>query len=304
MSPRVKLIFNPLADRGRSSDLETSVQHIIDKHDGAEWSTTEYHTHAIELAEQAAQDGFDIVVAIGGDGTVHEVVNGLMRVPEDQRPLLGSVPIGSGNDFSANVGVADEIETALERAFNGETKTIDIGLVTDGSGRSEYWNNTIGIGFDAAVTVYSYEITRLQGFTLYLWAVIKTIFLHHHAPRMKIITDQEEIDDNVLMFVAGNGPREGGGFHVAPDAVFDDGFFHYAMIENVSRPMMFRLIPEVMNGTHGRFKAVRMGHFRELQLTSEEPVTIHLDGEVFAGFDSTVTEIQIKVLPNALRVVI
>jgi len=304
MSPRVKLIFNPCADRGRSSDLETTVQHIIDKHDGAEWSTTEYPGHATELAERAAQDGFDVVAAIGGDGTVHEVVNGLMRVPEDQRPLLGSVPIGSGNDFSSNVGAPEEIEVALERVFNGETKTIDIGLVTDGSGRSEYWNNTIGIGFDAAVTVYSYKITRLQGFTMYLWAVIQTIFLHHHAPRMKIVTDQEEIDENVLMFVACNGPREGGGFYVAPDAVFDDGLFHYAMIENVSRPMMFRLIPEVMNGTHGRFKRVRMGHFSELQLTSEDPVTIHLDGEVFAGFDSTVAELKINLLPNALRVII
>ncbi len=135
MSPRVKLIFNPCADRGRSSDLKTSVQHILDKHDGAEWSTTEYPGHATELAEQAAQDGFDVVAAIGGDGTVHEVVNGLMRVPEDQRPLLGSVPIGSGNDFSSNVGAPEEIEIALERVFNGETKTIDIGLVTDGSGR-------------------------------------------------------------------------------------------------------------------------------------------------------------------------
>ena len=304
MSHRVKLIFNPCADRGRSSDLEATVQHIIDKHDGADWSTTEYSGHATELAERAAQDGFDVVVAIGGDGTVHEVVNGLMRVPEDKRPLLGSVPIGSGNDFSSNVGAPEEIEAALERVFNGETKTIDIGSVTDGSGRSEYWNNTIGIGFDAAVTVYSYQITRLQGFTMYLWAVIKTIILHHHAPRMKIVTDQEEIDEKVLMFVACNGPREGGGFFVAPDAIFDDGLFHYAMIKNVSRPMMFRLIPEVMNGTHGRFKQVRMGHFRELELKSEEPVTIHLDGEVFAGLDSTVTELQLKVLPNAMRVII
>ncbi|HUS84286.1 MAG TPA: diacylglycerol kinase family protein [Anaerolineales bacterium] len=303
MTPRVKLIFNPRADRGRSSDLETSVQHILDKHDGVEWSTTEYPTHATELAEQAARDGHDVVAAIGGDGTVHEVINGLMRIPEVQRPLLGSVPIGSGNDFSSNVGVAEEVEVALERVFNGKIKTIDIGLVTDDSGRSEYWNNTIGIGFDAAVTVNSYKITRLQGFTMYLWAVIQTIVLHHHAPRMKLVTDQEEIDENVLMFVACNGPREGGGFYVAPDAVFDDGLFHYAMIENVSRPMMFRLIPEVMNGTHGRFKQVHMGHFRELQLTSEDPVTIHTDGEVFAGFDSTVTGLQIKILPNALRVI-
>jgi YegS/Rv2252/BmrU family lipid kinase len=298
------LIFNPHADRGRSSGLEKDVQHILEKYPGAEWSTTEYAHHAIELAEQAANDGFDIVVAIGGDGTVHEVVNGLMRVPEDQRPVLGSVPIGSGNDFSSNVGAPQEIEEALEQVFNGKIKRIDIGQITDGSGRSEFWNNTLGIGFDAAVTVISYQISRLQGFTMYLWAVIKTIVLHHHAPMMKIVTDEEEINQNILMFVACNGPREGGGFYVAPDAVLDDGLFHYAMIKNVSRAMMFRLIPEVMNGTHGRFKQVRMGQFREMELTSDEPVTIHMDGEVFAGFDSSVTNLKLKILPNALQVIV
>jgi diacylglycerol kinase family enzyme len=121
---------------------------------------------------------------------------------------------------------------------------------------------------------------------------------------MRIITDNEEIDKEVLMFVACNGPREGGGFHVAPDAVPDDGLFHYALIENVSRAMMFRLIPEVMNGTHGRFKQVKLGSFHELELTSEEPVTIHTDGEIFAGFTSHVTGVKISILPGALKVII
>ncbi|TFH36459.1 MAG: diacylglycerol kinase family lipid kinase [Anaerolineales bacterium] len=303
MQSRIKVIFNPHADRGRSWDRASHFQSVLERHGGASWSASEYPGHSTELAEQAAKEGFHIVVAMGGDGTVHEVLNGIMRVPKDQRPTLAIVPIGSGNDFGSNIGVSPEPEQAIERLFSGQKKQIDVGQITDSTGRLEFWDNTLGIGFDATVTLYSYKITRLQGFTMYLWAVIQTIIRNHDAPRMKIVTDQEEIDQEVLMFVACNGPREGGGFYVAPDAVPDDGWLHYAMIKNVSRAMMFRLIPEVMNGTHGRFRQVKMGQFRELHLTSERPVMIHLDGEVFAGFHSDITDVRIKILPGELTVI-
>ncbi|MEJ2013272.1 MAG: diacylglycerol kinase family lipid kinase [Anaerolineales bacterium] len=304
MTHRVKLIFNPHADRGRSWNMASALTPIIEQRGGASWSATEYPEHATELAEQAGREGFKVVAAVGGDGTVHEVVNGLMRLPVGQRPALAAVPIGSGNDFCNNVGVNPLAEAAMERVFEGEPRRIDLGLITDQDGRTEYWDNTLGIGFDATVTLYSYSITRLQGFSMYLWAVIQTILRNHDAPPMKITTDSEQIDERVLMFVACNGPREGGGFHVAPDAVPDDGLLHYAMIGHVSRAKMFRLIPEVMNGTHGRFKDVRLGSFRELELTSEQPVTVHVDGEIFAGFTSEVTGLKIKILPQALDVII
>ena len=304
MQSKIKMIFNPHADRGRSWDQASYLQSVLERHGGGSWSASEYPGHATLLAEQAAKEGYSIVTAVGGDGTVHETINGLMRVPREAWPTLAVVPIGSGNDFSANNGIPLAPEQAIERVFNGQQKLIDIGLVTDNTGRSEYWDNTLGIGFDATVTLYSYQIRRLQGFAMYLWAVIQTILRNHDAPRMKITTDQEDLDDEVLMFVACNGPREGGGFYVAPDAVPDDGWFHYAMIEKVSRLMMFRLIPEVMNGTHGKFKQVKMGKFRELRLSSADPVMIHLDGEVFAGFHSDVTEIQLKLLPGEMKVLV
>jgi YegS/Rv2252/BmrU family lipid kinase len=304
MDKKIKMIFNPHSDRGRSWDRASYLQSTLDRHGGASWSASEYPGHAVALAEQAAAEGFEIVTAVGGDGTVHEVINGLMQHPKEKRPTLAVVPVGSGNDFSANNGISLATEEAIERVFIGEYKQIDIGQVTDNTGKSEYWDNTLGIGFDATVTLYSYQITRLQGFTMYLWAVIKTIIRNHDAPRMHITTDEEEFDEEVLMFVACNGPREGGGFHVAPEAIPDDGLFHYAMIEHVSRLMMFRLIPEVMNGTHGKFKQVRMGKFRKLKLKSERPVMIHLDGEIFAGFNSNVTEIQLDLLPRELKVII
>lgn len=303
MDRRIKLIFNPHAKRGRAWDLATMLQSIIERHGGGSWAATEYPKHANELAEQAAQDGFDIVVALGGDGTVHEVINGLMRAPADKRPLLAAVPLGSGNDFCSNNGILEDVELAMQRVYSGEPKTIDLGHVIDNTGRSEYIDNTLGVGFDASVTIHSLQITRLKGFSMYLWAVIQTILRNHDAPRMSITTDHETIEQEVLMMVLCNGPREGGGFHVAPEATPDDGLFHYAMIQRVSRAMMFRLIPEVMNGTHGRFKQVRMGHFRELKLISEEPITIHIDGEIFAGFSSKVQEIEVKVHPKALQII-
>jgi YegS/Rv2252/BmrU family lipid kinase len=300
---RVKLIFNPHADRGRAWDIASSLQAIIAGRDEFDWASTEFPGHATALARQAALDGFQVVAALGGDGTVHEVVNGLMSVPTEGRPLLAAVPIGSGNDFCHNVGVPAGHEQAMQRILHGEPHPIDVGRVTDGSGRTEYWDNTLGIGFDATVTIYSYQITRLQGFVMYLSAVIQTILRNHDAPRMRIETDQETIDEPMLMVTVCNGPREGGGFQVAPGAQLDDGIFNYAMIAKVSRAMMFRLIPEVMNGTHGRFRQVRLGQCRRLQLTSERPVTIHTDGEVFAGFTSEVTQLNVEVLPGAVQVI-
>jgi YegS/Rv2252/BmrU family lipid kinase len=301
---RVKLIFNPHADRGRAWDIASSLKAIIAGHSEFEWASTEYPGHATEIARQAALDKYDVVAAVGGDGTVHEVVNGLMSVPAEGRPWLAAVPIGSGNDFAHNVGIPGDHEQAMQRILTGTPHPIDIGRVTDGSGRTEYWDNTLGVGFDATVTIYSYQITRLQGFAMYLWAVIQTIVRNHDSPRMHIQTDQESFDEPVLMLTVCNGPREGGGFRVAPAAQPNDGMLDFAIIGKVSRAMMFRLIPEVMNGTHGRFRQVRLGRCRRLEMTADHPVTIHADGEIFAGFTSTVSQLTVEVLPGALQVIL
>jgi diacylglycerol kinase family enzyme len=105
------------------------------------------------------------------------------------------------------------------------------------------------------------------------------------------------------MLVLCNGPREGGGFHVAPDARSNDNIFNFAMIKGVSRLMMFRLIPEVMNGTHGRFKQVKLGEFRELDLKFDRPMAIHTDGEIYVGFDSEVRELSVRLLPSELQLI-
>jgi YegS/Rv2252/BmrU family lipid kinase len=244
-----------------------------------------------------------MVIAMGGDGTVHEVINGIMEIPEDKRPVLGVVPVGSGNDFAHAIGVPAKSDHALVHALNSDLSKVDLGLMTDGHGKKEYFDNTTGIGFDTVVTIRSHRLPLLRGFLMYLTAVIQTIFLNHDPISMKIETEEHKWEQSNLLLTICNGPREGGGFMIAPEAKIDDGILHYAMIKKVSRPMMFRLVPEVMNGTHGRFKQVTMGSCKKMSVSADRPMYIHADGEIYSGFGTDVRNVTFEVLPSVLKVV-
>jgi diacylglycerol kinase (ATP) len=133
-------------------------------------------------------------------------------------------------------------------------------------------------------------------------AVIQTILLNFDPAYLQVTTNDCSWEGATIMFVICNGPREGGGFLVAPEAKPDDGILHYASIGKVSRLMMFRLIPEVMRGTHGRFKQVRMDSLKSMSLTSDRPLYIHLDGEIFSGFGTEVKKLSIEILPGVIQV--
>jgi diacylglycerol kinase (ATP) len=302
MPNKIKLILNPIANHGRSLQEAADLRPLMAGHN-ADWSGTEYPGHAIELARLAGEKGYDLVVAVGGDGTVHEVINGLMQVPEETRPAVGIVPLGSGNDFAHILGIPADPGEALLSAVNGQAHSLDVGLVCDENDRLEYFNNTMGMGFDSLVTIHSRKITAIHGFMMYFLALMMTIFRNFEPIDLHVETDQETWDLRSLMLALGNGPREGGGFIITPDAKLDDGILNYVTIKNISRLMMLRLVPEVMKGTHGRFKQVRMGTFRKMSVISQQPVYVHCDGEIYAGFGTDVRKLTIQILPNAIRYV-
>ena len=303
MHRKVKIILNPMADMGNAWRIARDLRSITEQHGGVDWSGTVYPGHAIELAKQAGEQGYDMVIAMGGDGTVHEVMNGLMQIPEEKRPILGIVPAGSGNDFAHSSNVSTASTTALTCALDGEPTTVDLGVMTDENGHKEYFDNTLGIGFGAIVTIRSHRLPILRGFLMYLTAVLQTIILDQNPMHMKIETDDGSWEEDVIYLVLCNGPREGGGFLIHPDAKINDGILHYAMITNVSRLMMFRIVPEVMKGTHGRFKQVKMGTCKKFSLTSDRPLYIHADGEIFTGPGTDLRKVSIEILPSALKVV-
>jgi diacylglycerol kinase family enzyme len=121
--------------------------------------------------------------------------------------------------------------------------------------------------------------------------------------RMKIESEDKKWDKEVFMLVLANGPREGGGFTMAPDARPDDGVLDYMIADNISRLMQLRMVPEFMKGTQGRFSEVEIGQFKKITLTSEEPLYIHIDGEVYTSFGSNLRGISAEIVPNALEVV-
>jgi YegS/Rv2252/BmrU family lipid kinase len=256
------------------------------------------------LARQAGEQGYERVIAIGGDGTVHEVVNGIMLLPENKRPVLGVVPVGSGNDFAHAIGIPMESDHALALALEGEPSTIDLGLMTDEHGRMEYFGNTLGIGFDAIVTIRSHKLLIVRGFLMYLTAVIQTIFLNHNPALVQFETDQEKWEDKMIMTTICNGGREGGGFMLSPDSNLTDGVLEYLTVRKVSRAMMFRLIPEFMKGTHRRFtKQIRMGTCKKLSMSADRPLYIHADGEIYTSFGSNLHKLSFEVMPKALKII-
>jgi diacylglycerol kinase (ATP) len=167
----------------------------------------------------------------------------------------------------------------------------------------EYFDNTLGIGFDAVVTIRSHKLPLVRGFLMYLTAVIQTIILNFNPMELHVETDSETWDIPTLMLTLCNGAREGGGFLVAPNACNNDGLLEYATIRKVSRFMMFRLVPEVMKGTHVRFKQVRTGNFHKMTLSSDRALFIHTDGEIYTGFNTDIRRISVEVVPGAIQVV-
>ncbi|RLD08280.1 MAG: hypothetical protein DRI56_05660 [Chloroflexota bacterium] len=299
-----KFIVNPNANLGQAWRLAADLRPVMAEFGGADWAGTVYPTHAIELTRQAVEDGYDLIIAAGGDGTVHEVINGLMSFPKEKRPRLGVVPLGSGNDFSHALGIDTDPAKALRQIFTGEPHLIDIGTLEDNRGLLEYWNNTIGIGFDAIVTIYSHNMPIVRGFLMYFAAVIKTILLNHHPRHIEFtINETEKWSEDVLMLTLCNGPREGGGFNIYPDASIEDGVFNSVTVKEISRLMMLRLLPEFMRGTHLGFPQVRSEPFQTLSLHTDKPLYIHCDGEVFAGFTSNIHDLKIELVPQALEAI-
>jgi YegS/Rv2252/BmrU family lipid kinase len=304
MPRKVKIILNPMADMGNAWKVANDLRPIINEYGSADWSGTVYPTHATELARKAGEEGYEMVIAMGGDGTVHEVVNGIMQLPEAKRPVLGVVPVGSGNDFAHALGIPGESDHALAHALKGAASAIDLGLMTDEHGRREYFDNTLGIGFDAVVTIRSHKLSLLRGFAMYLTAVVQTILLNHDPARVRFEADQQQWEDQVLMTTLCNGGREGGGFMLSPDSKLTDGLMEYVMVRKVSRAMMLRLVPEFMKGTHARFtKHIRMGACRKFTMTADRPLYIHADGEIYTSFGSNLRRLTLEVIPNALKVV-
>jgi diacylglycerol kinase family enzyme len=287
------IISNPVAGRSRAAGRLARLRRRWEGR--AEFWPTQHAGHAEELAYQAAQSGFGTVVAAGGDGTVHEVANGLLRAA-GPAVVFGVLPIGSANDY------------AYSLACDGRPRqpgglAVDVGSVSDPAGRHRYFLCCLGLGFNGAVTLEAERIKRLQGLALYGLATLRALWRRYSCPVMKVtLDDQPARAAPTLMLSLLLGRREGR-FEMAPQARLDDGEFEYIRSGGLSRLEILRLLPRLaLSGPPRDYPKVCQGQCRQVALSSEAPLTVHIDGEFFSRPEDNVRELKVRLLPRALRV--
>ena len=291
--------MTPVAARGRGGTLSGE---LLDAAADGVLVPTEHPGHAQEIAQRAAREGCDTVIAVGGDGTVHQVVNGLMSVPSSQRPALGIIPLGAGNDFAFACGIRGDTVEARRRAVSGMTRPIDAVHVADDRGHERWFVNSAGFFFDASVNRRSHRLRSLPGVTRYFVALVQSFLLDFQSPKVAMTIDGHGCDEQVLLLTLANGPREGGAFYCTPAAKVDDGQLDFLLVRKTGRLSALRLLPRVMRAVPTHDDRVCIGQFLSMKLKCDESIPIHLDGEVWVRAEDEVKSVSVKIEPGALRV--
>ncbi len=293
------VILNPTANRGKMNHHRALLRHRLEAEPRAEYVETTRQGEAQERAMLAAKEDRPVII-VGGDGSVHEVVNGILSA--GRRVPLGIVAAGSGNDYAWNTLKLPRNPTAaIERAFTGQLVESDAGMVN-----GKYFVNSFSVGLDADIAVaanWMKKIPFMSGSRLYYGTTIKQLlFGYHRCPWLKIAVDggEEPIEvatrRYVLMAVT-NGPTYGAGFRINPTADYKDGFFDICTISYTPLPRALKLLPVVQKGEHDGLPEVTFFRAKAVHIESREPVNIQMDGET-----SCATSYDAKILPGALWV--
>jgi len=295
-SELVDLFLNPTAGRGRAGRRQSRIVEILKDSE----VPLELHTSSAigDLEARVAarvDDGATRIVVVGGDGSVYEAVNGIMR--SERSASLGLIPSGTGNDFAKACQIPLNWEHAArllaDRLAAGQSaRTIDIGLMND-----RYFANGAGIGFDAKVTRLARAYRLPIGDFVYLLAIFRAMVDGIATPRLKIEVDEFSWEGPATLASISNGPWIGGMFHIAPMAANNDGKLELMIADPVTRRRILSLLPKLMSGEHLSESEIQHHSITAVTVTAAEPLASHLDGEV----QPLQRRFEFKLLPSALR---
>jgi YegS/Rv2252/BmrU family lipid kinase len=299
------VILNPRAGRGaagrRRGDLELAFQQA-----GVpfELVTTHAPGSATKLAAQGVERGCDPIVAIGGDGTINEVVNGIKQAESSvgRRARLGIIPLGTGSDFIKSLGgiAANDSAGGVRRVAARRARPIDLGRVQIARGDSRLFVNAVGMGLDAQVAAESLKLTHLKGFAVYLVAILRAL-TNYQAHSMTVEYDHQRLQRRLLFASIANGRCQGAGFWLTPNALVDDGLLDLCLVDNLRLDQILRYLPRLMKGTHTTLKQVTIARARHFRVSCAAPVPVATDGEVIAV---AAREITVETLPAAIEVLV
>jgi diacylglycerol kinase (ATP) len=296
-------VVNPIAAGGKTEgawpDIEKELRSLGLHFDHR---VTEAPGQAIDIAREGVAQGYDMVVAVGGDGTINEVVNGLMEPGGTQaRAILGVVITGRGSDFARTIGVPSDWGEACARLTGQRTMTVDLGLVefeSEGGRRTRYFVNVGGGGFDGEVAHRANRAPNFMGGTIpYLSSLVTTLFAYRNKAVELTLDDQDPISMVANSVVVANCQYFGGGMRVAPDADPNDGLFDVIVIGDIDKIEFLMTVPKVYDGTHITHPQVDTYRAKRVEVRSEEPLLLQVEGEVCGH-----TPLTFEIVPAALQI--
>jgi diacylglycerol kinase (ATP) len=310
---RVFVIFNPASGRGRGARRLDRFLSLLEKHiPGFTHAATSHAGEESVLAEQALAEGFNLIVAAGGDGTWSNVADRIVA-SGTENVALGLLASGTGNDFGRNFGMSiRNPEPAVRALASGVVRTVDVGRVITGGtplaapsgsgGASEGRNflNLVGFGFDVAVIKDAAGARFLRGELLYKATALKNLFTFSGVP-LVLEGGGPTVDGEQLMLTISNAPFFGGGFLIAPEAKLKDGLLHACAIGNTPAFTRWRLFNAAPKGRHVRSSHVQMRQSTRFSVRFSTPPTYEVDGELWRAEGP---EVIIEAVPRALQVVV
>lgn len=287
-------IINPNSGKGKASTFRPVIEKIFSsRKDEYFIEETEYEGHAIEIVRKYTSKDTYRVISIGGDGTLNEVLNGLIGTDSS----LGSIPAGSGNDFIKSIYPKMESEELLYKLIEGNEKVIDVSKIND-----RYFINISSIGFDAYVTKEANKFKKLPlviGHLAYLFAIFTTLITFKNQ-NMKFKIDHMEFEDSPLILAVGKGKYYGGGIKMLPYAELTDDYLEVCLISNIRKLTVLKLLSSAVKGTHGRHKKyVTFYKAKKVEMESSREFVMNIDGEI-----SYNTKVTFEVFPKMLKVIV
>ena len=294
MQSKAILIVNPEAGRGLGREMGPAVGAYLQELGLPTRIVNSSGPGDVQAKLRAAlAEKPPVVIVAGGDGTVHEAVNGWMQAGGGAP--LGVVPVGTGNDFAKMLEASPDWREACWRIVRRHTRRVDVGRCNE-----FYFANGLGIGFDAQVALEANKIRWIRGNAVYGLALSKILLLHHARPRVRLCYGDETLDTDITLLTINNGKVEGGAFVMAPDAEIDDGLFDVVVAKGMGRLGILGLLPQVLKGEHMQNPKVLKFRAAKLSVQALTPLPIHADGELtYSG----AMNLEIEVLPRRLEVI-
>jgi len=286
---KITFIINPISGHGRKKTIEKNIAKYLDSSFSVNILYTQAAKHAIELSKTASIDS-EIIVAVGGDGSIHEVAQALVN----SSTKLAIIPMGSGNGLARHLKIPLKIKQAIELINNGNAKSIDV--LDFGN---SYSINVSGLGFDAHIA-HKFATYHKRGFMSYIKLTINE-FLKYKAQNYKIIIDNKEaFETEAFLISIANSAQFGNNAYIAPQAVIDDGFFDLVIISSFRKRQSLDIGIKLFTKKIDQSKLLTIYKVKNVHIESEQDFAIHQDGEAIGK----VKELNVSIKPSSLKVII